>query len=182
VNFFRRFVPDTLAPVSAEWGEENRIVDLRVPDASPQNHRIENRLPVADANPYLAVAASLLCGYIGMVEVISLSAPVVNGGYERRNSCLPLTREEALARMESSKTIEKYLGTKFIAGYSAVKRAEHENFKRVISSWEQELLLFDLPAFVTKSIARGRRGISRNQGNLSLITTEQRPSPGATQA
>ena len=44
--------------------------------------------------------------------------------------------------MESSKTVEKYLGTKFIAGYIAVKRAEHENFKRVISSWEREFLLF----------------------------------------
>ncbi|MEK1841432.1 MAG: glutamine synthetase, partial [Pseudomonas sp.] len=48
----------------------------------------------------------------------------------------------ALDRMENSKTIEKYLGKKFITGYIAVKRAEHENFKRVISSWEREFLLF----------------------------------------
>jgi glutamine synthetase len=54
--------------VNVEWGEENRTVGLRVPDAGPQNRRVENRLPGADANPYLAIAASLLCGYIGMVE------------------------------------------------------------------------------------------------------------------
>ena len=47
-----------------------------------------------------------------------------------------------MERMENSKTIEKYLGQKFITGYVAVKRAEHENFKRVISSWEREFLLF----------------------------------------
>ncbi|EXF91956.1 MULTISPECIES: glutamine synthetase family protein [Pseudomonas] len=142
VNSFRRFLPDTSAPVNVEWGEENRTVGLRVPDAGPQNRRVENRLPGADANPYLAIAASLLCGYIGMVEGINPSAPVVGRGYERRNLRLPLTIEDALERMEHSATIEKYLGKKFITGYVAVKRAEHENFKRVISSWEREFLLF----------------------------------------
>ena len=142
VNSFRRFLPDTSAPVNVEWGEENRTVGLRVPDAGPQNRRVENRLPGADANPDLAIAASLLCGYIGMVEGHNPSAPVVGRGYERRNLRLPLTIEDALERMENSKTIEKYLGQKFITGYVAVKRAEHENFKRVISSWEREFLLF----------------------------------------
>ena len=109
VNSFRRFLPDTSAPVNVEWGEENRTVGLRVPDAGPQNRRVENRLPGADANPYLAIAASLLCGYIGMVEGINPSAPVVGRGYERRNLRLPLTIEDALERMENSKTVEKYL-------------------------------------------------------------------------
>ena len=60
VNSFRRFLPDTSAPVNVEWGEENRTVGLRVPEASPQNRRVENRLAGADANPYLVLAASLL--------------------------------------------------------------------------------------------------------------------------
>jgi glutamine synthetase len=142
VNSFRRFLPDTSAPVNVEWGEENRTVGLRVPDAGPQNRRVENRLPGADANPYLAIAASLLCGYIGMVEGIDASAPVQGRGYERRNLRLPLTIEDALERMENSGALVQYLGKKFITGYVATKRAEHENFKRVISSWEREFLLF----------------------------------------
>ena len=142
VNSFRRFLPDTSAPVNVEWGEENRTVGLRVPDAGPQNRRVENRLPGADANPYLAIAASLLCGYIGMVEGIAASAPVQGRGYERRNLRLPLTIEDALERMEVSRALTQYLGKKFITGYVATKRAEHENFKRVISSWEREFLLF----------------------------------------
>ncbi|MCU9946512.1 glutamine synthetase family protein [Pseudomonas solani] len=144
VNSFRRFLPDTSAPVNVEWGEENRTVGLRVPDATPQNRRVENRLAGADANPYLAIAASLLCGYIGMVEQIKPSAQVKGRGYERRNLRLPLTLEDALERLENCKALEKFLGAKFISAYVAVKRAEHENFKRVISSWEREFLLLSV--------------------------------------
>ena len=144
VNSFRRFLPDTSAPVNVEWGEENRTVGLRVPEAGPQNRRVENRLAGADANPYLVLAASLLCGYIGMVESIKPSAPVKGRGYERRNLRLPVTIESALERMEACKDAEKYLGEKFVRGYVAVKRAEHENYKRVISSWEREFLLLSV--------------------------------------
>lgn len=144
VNSFRRFLPDTSAPVNVEWGEENRTVGLRVPDSDPQNRRVENRLPGADANPYLAIAASLLCGYIGMVEELTPSQPVKGRGYERRNLRLPLTLEAALERMETCRQLEKYLSPKFITGYVAVKRAEQENYHRVISSWEREFLMLSV--------------------------------------
>lgn len=141
VNSFRRFLPDTSAPVNVEWGEENRTVGLRVPGSTAQNLRVENRLPGADANPYLAIAASLLCGYLGMVEGLTPSAPVVGRGYERRSLRLPVTLEDALERMENSASLREHLGEKFVRGYVAVKRAEHENYKRVISSWEREFLM-----------------------------------------
>lgn len=144
VNSFRRFLPDTSAPVNVEWGEENRTVGLRVPEAGPQNRRVENRLAGADANPYLVLAASLLCGYMGMVGDFKPSAPVKGRAYERRNLRLPITIEHALERMEACKDAEKYLGDKFMRGYVAVKRAEHENYKRVISSWEREFLLLSV--------------------------------------
>ncbi|WP_321349156.1 glutamine synthetase family protein [Halopseudomonas oceani] len=144
VNSFRRFLPDTSAPVNVEWGEENRTAGLRVPDSNPQNRRVENRLPGADANPYIAIAASLLCGYLGMENKIAPSAPVKGRAYERRNLRLPLTIESALERMEQCKDVESVLGSKFCRGYVAVKRAEHENYKRVISSWEREFLLLSV--------------------------------------
>lgn len=144
VNSFRRFLPDTSAPVNVEWGEENRTVGLRVPDSVAQSRRVENRLPGADANPYLAIAASLLCGYIGMVEGLVPSPPVRGRAYERRNLRLPLTLEAALERMENCTALGRYLSPKFIAGYIAVKRAENENYKRVISSWEREFLLLSV--------------------------------------
>ena len=142
VNSHQRLCHPYASPNNACWSEDNRAAGLRIPASAPVARRVENRLPGADANPYLAIAASLLCGYIGMVEAIEASAPVQGRGYERRNLRLPLTIEDALERMENSRALVQYLGKKFITGYVATKRAEHENFKRVISSWEREFLLF----------------------------------------
>ena len=144
VNSFRRFLPDTSAPVNVEWGEENRTCGLRVPDSTPQNRRVENRLPGADANAYLAIAASLLCGYLGMLEKVNPSAPVQGRAFERRNLRLPFTLEQALERMEHCAELSTYMGSKFLTGFVAVKRVENENFKRVISSWEREFLLLSV--------------------------------------
>ena len=144
VNSFRRFLPDTSAPVNVEWGVENRTAGLRVPDSTPQNMRLENRLPGADANPYIAIAASLLCGYLGMVNHIEPTAPVQGRAYERRNLRLPFSLESALERMEQCTDVQAILGEKFCRGYIAVKRVENENYKRVISSWEREFLLLSV--------------------------------------
>ncbi len=144
VNSFRRFQPGTSAPVNVEWGEENRTAGLRVPESGPQNRRVENRLPGADANPYLAIAASLLCGYIGMVEQLTPSPPVQGRSHERRSLRLPLSLPSALDRMEGCQALETYLSPQFLAGYIAVKRAEQENFNRIISSWEREFLMLSV--------------------------------------
>ncbi|MFH4006028.1 hypothetical protein WAI64_19400, partial [Acinetobacter baumannii] len=144
VNSFQRLCHPYASPNNACWSHDNRAAGLRIPASGASARRVENRLPGADANPYLALAASLLCGYIGMVEGIKPSAQVKGRGYERRNLRLPLTIEAALERMENCKPLEQYLGSKFISGYVAVKRAEHENFKRVISSWEREFLLLSV--------------------------------------
>ncbi len=127
-----------------EWGEENRTVGLRVPDSDPQNRRVENRLPGADANPYLGIAASLLCGYIGMVEKPESSPPVKGRSHEQRDRRLPLSLHTALERMENCRDLAAYLSPKFIAGYIAVKRAEQENYNRIISSWEREFLMLSV--------------------------------------
>ncbi|MXR67966.1 glutamine synthetase family protein [Shewanella insulae] len=142
VNSFRRFLPGTSAPVNLEWGDENRTCGLRIPESSPQNRRIENRIAGADANSYLAIAATLLCGYMGMVEDVKPSTPVQGRANENRQGIsLPLTLEEALAVMSESSAVREYLGDSFTTGYIAVKQADLENFRRVISSWEREFLL-----------------------------------------
>ena len=64
--------------------------------------------------------------------------------YERRNLRLPITIEDALQHMEDCETVQQYLGKQFVQGYVAVKRAEHENYKRVISSWEREFLMLSV--------------------------------------
>lgn len=143
-NSFRRFLPGTSAPVNLEWGIENRTCGLRIPESSPQNRRIENRIPGADANCYLAIAASLLCGFIGMDKNLRPSTPVSGRANESRTNnenYLPVTLEEALMAMQESEAGIEYLGQSFITAFVAVKQAELENFRRVVSSWEREFLL-----------------------------------------
>ncbi|EDP99723.1 glutamine synthetase [Shewanella benthica KT99] len=82
MNSFRRFLPGTSAPINLEWGEENRTCGLRIPESSPQNLRVENRIAGADANSYLSIAASLLAGYIGMIEDVKPSTPVQGSANE----------------------------------------------------------------------------------------------------
>ena len=70
VNSYRRFVIDASAPINTHWGIENRTVAFRVPTSHSDARRIENRIPGADTNPYLAIAASLACGLLGIKEKI----------------------------------------------------------------------------------------------------------------
>ncbi len=68
VNSYRRYVRDHAAPINLKWGRDNRTTGIRVPISDPQARRVENRLAGMDVNPYLGIAASLACGYLGLVE------------------------------------------------------------------------------------------------------------------
>lgn len=140
VNSFRRMKPVHDAPINVQWGLDNRTCGLRVPLSNGANRRVENRLPGADANPYLAIAASLLCGYIGMVERIRPRDRITGSAY-RLARTLPRTLYEALDRFEQCKPVRPYLGELFIDTFVAVKQLELDAYQEVISSWEREYLL-----------------------------------------
>ena len=59
VNSYRRISRYSSAPINVHWGYDNRTAGLRVPMSGPDARRVENRVGGADANPYLAIAASL---------------------------------------------------------------------------------------------------------------------------
>jgi glutamine synthetase len=143
VNSYRRFAPDIAAPVNLNWGYENRTTGLRVPDSSPQARRLENRFPGVDANPYLAIAASLACGYLGMKKKIDPSEP--HGG-DAFLEPITVARnlQAALALLEESEDLRNTMGNRFARAYAAVKREEFEAFNKVISSWEREYLLLNV--------------------------------------
>ncbi|MBT5415048.1 MAG: glutamine synthetase, partial [Rhodospirillaceae bacterium] len=65
VNSYRRLRRYSDAPINLHWGLDNRTVGLRVPISPPAQRRVENRVAGADANPYLVIAATLACGYLG---------------------------------------------------------------------------------------------------------------------
>jgi glutamine synthetase len=143
VNSYRRLVRSSSAPVNTMWGYDNRTVGLRVPNSSPASRRVENRIPSSDANPYLAIAASLACGYLGMIEGLMVSDPV-EGGANDEEIALPRGLLEAVARFEECEELVEIFGRRFVGTYRAIKQAEFETFMQVISPWEREYLLLNV--------------------------------------
>lgn len=143
VNSYRRFTREVAAPINLHWGFDNRTTGLRVPDANARNYRIENRFPGADVNPYLSIAATLACGYLGMKNKIKPTAPHEGNAYEEELA-LPRTLEEALRGLQEDKDITDLFGEKFIQLYTSIKLVEFEEFNQVISSWEREHLLLNV--------------------------------------
>ncbi|MER8590589.1 glutamine synthetase family protein [Mesorhizobium sp. M1182] len=140
VNSFRRIRPNHSAPANIEWSHDNRSCGLRVPAGGPTARRVENRLPGADANPYLAIAGSLLCGYLGVEEKIARSTEASGNAYRSR-STLPKTMEEALDRFAACDPVRAVLGEDFFQTYLRVKSVELDLFQSVVTSWERDHLL-----------------------------------------
>lgn len=140
VNSYRRLVRHSAAPINIQWGMDNRTVGFRVPASGPEDRRVENRIIGADANPYLALAVTLACGYLGMTERLEPSAMTVGSAYDLKVE-LPQGLPEALRLLRTEQNLCSVLGEGFIDVYAATKELEHEEFMTVISSWEREHLL-----------------------------------------
>ena len=143
VNSYRRIVRYGAAPINLQWGYDNRTVGLRVPHSEAQARRVENRVASADANPYIAIAASLACGYLGMKENLKPTDPLESSAYELPIE-LPHDLFEALGLLNESEPLQNVLGSKFTKVYTAIKETEFETFMRVISPWEREYLLLNV--------------------------------------
>ncbi|WP_298012476.1 glutamine synthetase family protein [uncultured Aquabacterium sp.] len=140
VNSYRRLVRATAAPINIQWGTDNRTVGFRSPVATPAARRIENRVIGADANPYVALAATLACGYLGIVKQIEPS-PECKGDAYLGDYGLPRSLGEAIALLRDESDLAEVLGREFVTVYTEVKEAEHAEFMKVISPWEREHLL-----------------------------------------
>jgi glutamine synthetase len=127
-----------------------QCLGLRQPDdglpragSDPQARRVENRLPSSDANPYLALAASLACGLLGIMKEIEPTAPTEDSPMKDRSNC----RAACWKPWRCSKdepAFEEMFGKEFIGLYAGVKRGEFETFMQVISPWEREFLLLNV--------------------------------------
>jgi glutamine synthetase len=106
----------------------------------PAARRVENRLAGADANPYLAIAASLAAGLAGMRAQHRPTAALVGDGYQQAHE-LPQTFMAAHERLASSRHAQELLGPDFIRAYLAVKQLEHDHFQAEITAWERRYLV-----------------------------------------
>lgn len=143
VNSYRRLAIGQVAPINVQWGYDNRTCGLRVPKDTLENTRVESRFAGSDANPYLAMAATLACGLLGIQGELKPTKPLSTSaqdvGFE-----LPRSLGEALDELEGATALHDLLGPRFVRAYISVKRKEYETFFRVISSWEREFLLLNV--------------------------------------
>ncbi|RWR28967.1 glutamine synthetase [Sinirhodobacter populi] len=143
VNSYRRYVPDFAAPINLEWGRDNRTTGLRVPISGPDARRIENRLAGMDCNPYLGLAASLACVYLGLKSQ-DMPRPECIGDAYMNDTDLPYNLGDALDVFAESAPVREVMGPEFCTVYEAVKRNEFKEFLQVISPWEREHLLLNV--------------------------------------
>src|SRR3954467_2317854 len=80
VNSYKRFAAGSFAPTAIAWGRDNRTCALRVVGHGP-SRRVEGRLPGADVNPYLALAALVAAGLDGIDRGLELGPPVEGNAY-----------------------------------------------------------------------------------------------------
>ncbi|WCL53105.1 glutamine synthetase family protein [Gimibacter soli] len=144
VNSYRRFGTGLSAPTNTHWSRENRSVGLRVPSGPREARRVENRIAGSDVNPYLAIAASLACGYLGMKEGLSPSPEFKGSAYEARGRALPEHYLEGLHNLRDCKPLAKVLGEAFVNTYIQAKEMEYESFGTVLSPWENKYLLLSV--------------------------------------
>jgi glutamine synthetase len=140
VNSYRRLSRNSAAPINIEWGYDNRTCGIRSPISSPAARRVENRVIGADANPYIAMAMTLACGYLGMKNKIK-PKPEMKGDAYLAPYALPRSLGEALDWLRKETDLHDILGKEFITIYTEIKELEFDEFMKVISPWEREHLL-----------------------------------------
>ncbi|MGB0799057.1 MAG: glutamine synthetase family protein, partial [Planktomarina sp.] len=143
VNSYRRYVKDHAAPINLEWARDNRTTGIRIPLSNSNARRIENRLAGMDCNPYLGIAASLACCYLGLRDKRMPSAQFKGDAYDGEEA-IPHELFTALDIFDEATDLHDILDPEFARVYSIVKRTEYSEFLQVISPWEREHLLLNV--------------------------------------
>lgn len=140
VNSYHRLCHPFASPNNACWSHDNRSAGLRIPASAPVARRVENRLPGADANPYLALAASLAAGLHGLRRQLQPTEPIQGEFDVPPAQRLPCTLHAALENLHSSELAREVFGQEFIEGYIASKKMELTSFFDEITPWERRVL------------------------------------------
>ncbi len=138
VNSYKRYVEGSWAATSVSWGIENRTVALRVINRKSDSMRLENRVPGADANPYLTMAASLASGLYGIKHKLKLdTAPTKGNEYENKNSePLPENLHKATKAMKESSIAKELFGESFVDHFVKTREWEWRQYKPNQKNWE----------------------------------------------
>ncbi len=138
VNSYKRLVEGSWAPVTVTWGIENRTTALRVIRGGEKSVRLETRVPGADTNPYLAMAAALASGLYGIQNNLQLSIPPTagNGYHNTSNGRLAKNLREATERMKQSAVARELFGDNFVTHFCQTRDWEWTQYERQVTDWE----------------------------------------------
>ena len=139
-NSYRRYVEGSWAPTSVGWGIENRTTAIRVINHGESSLRIENRVPGADMNPYLAMAASLAAGLYGIRNNLKLEvAPTKGNQYEQKSAPrLPKNLKEAVEAMKNSEIPALLFGEDFADHFIRTREWEWSQYQPDVPNWEMK--------------------------------------------
>jgi len=125
INAYKRYQAGSFAPTRVAWGWENG------------GFRVENRIPGADANPYLAFAATIAAGLHGVERKLEPPAMFDGNAYEHAAlPQVPKTLRDALAELEGSKVAREAFGPKVVEHYLQHGRLEQQAFDQSVTDWE----------------------------------------------
>ena len=137
VNSYKRFQSASFAPTTIAWSVDNRTAGIRVVGEGSAL-RIECRIPGADANPYIAWAATLAAGLAGIAQRIEPPPPFQGDVYAAKAlPRVPGNLREAIGLLESSRLAKEAFGEEVIAHYLHFLRTEQRKFDEIVTSWER---------------------------------------------
>ncbi|QKW12777.1 glutamine synthetase family protein [Verrucosispora sp. NA02020] len=136
INSYKRYQPGSFAPTALRWGTDNRTCALRVVGHG-QGMRVENRVPGADVNPYLAIAALVAGALHGIEQELELGEECTGNAYDDAAAeRVPGTLRDALTLWESSTVARTAFGDDVVAHYTNMGRVELAAFDAAVTDWE----------------------------------------------
>ncbi|MGB1249921.1 MAG: glutamine synthetase family protein [Candidatus Promineifilaceae bacterium] len=141
VNSYRRFTPDSFAPMHGAWGFENRTCCFRIVGSSPNSIRIENRQPGSDTNPYLTIAGIFAAGLAGIEEQIEPLDEVIGNGFAQEvdeSIQFPTTILESITNLRESQFARKSLGDAFVDAFALSRESQEAEFRSKVPDVELE--------------------------------------------
>jgi glutamine synthetase len=137
VNSYKRFAEGSFAPTAVAWGHDNRTCAMRVVGHGAAK-RVENRMPGADVNPYLALAAMIAAGLDGIDRELELPAPVEGNAYtDDALEHVPSTLRDARDLFASSSLAREAFGQEVVDHYLNNARVELAAFEAAVTDWER---------------------------------------------
>ncbi len=137
INSYKRYQPGSWAPTRMAWAVDNRTVGFRVVGEG-KSFRIENRMPGADANPYLAFAAMIAAGMAGVKEKLDCGDEYAGNAYvDTKLARLPGSLRDATELFRQSRFARAAFGDPVVDFYTHHARLEIEAFNNAVTDWEK---------------------------------------------